>query len=216
MAKTRILLVDDHTLVRSGFRKILEERNDLEVVGEAADGRSAVDLACELKPDLVLMDVRLPDLNGMDATRNILEQVPDTAVVGLSMIVEYEYIVGMLRAGAKGYLVKDCPTGELIEAVGAVRAGRTFICRAAADILAQKFVAEADSGRAPTESMLTSREREIVTLIARGFSAKEIAGLLRLSVHTVHAHRKNVMSKCGLSNNADITRFAIREGLIQS
>lgn len=216
MAKTRILLVDDHTLVRSGFRKILEERNDLEVVGEAADGRSAVDLACELKPDLVLMDVRLPDLNGMDATRHILEQVPDTAVVGLSMIVEYEYIVGMLRAGAKGYLVKDCPTGELIEAVGAVRAGRTFICRAAADILAQKFVAEADSGRAPTESMLTSREREIVTLIARGFSAKEIAGLLRLSVHTVHAHRKNVMSKCGLSNNADITRFAIREGLIQS
>ncbi|MCS7042478.1 MAG: response regulator transcription factor [Bryobacteraceae bacterium] len=206
----RILLADDHSMVRQGFRRILEAQQDFEIVGEASDGREAVALAEQLRPDVVVMDVAMPGLNGIEATRRIVENSPRTRVLALSMHRDGVYVREILRAGARGYLLKDAFDADLIAAVRAVARGEGYIAPAVADSVL------ADYRQHVTDpiDLLTAREREILQLIAEGRTNKEIASMLKLSVYTVDAHRGRIMEKLNLHSAGELVRFAIRKGLI--
>ncbi|MCX7605573.1 MAG: response regulator transcription factor [Bryobacteraceae bacterium] len=206
----RILLADDHSMVRQGFRRILEAQQDFEIVGEASDGREAVALAEQLRPDVVVMDVAMPGLNGIEATRRIVENSPRTKVLALSMHRDGVYVREILRAGARGYLLKDAFDADLIAAVRAVARGEGYIAPAVADSVL------ADYRQHVTDpiDLLTAREREILQLIAEGRTNKEIASMLKLSVYTVDAHRGRIMEKLNLHSAGELVRFAIRKGLI--
>lgn len=206
----RILLADDHSMVRQGFRRILEAQEDIEIVGEAADGREAVALAEQLKPDVVVMDVAMPGLNGIEATRRIVESLPRTRVLALSMHRDGVYVREILRAGARGYLLKDAFDADLIAAVRAVARGEGYIAPAVAD----NVLADYRQHVTDPIDLLTAREREILQLIAEGKTNKEIASLLNLSVYTVDAHRGRIMEKLNLHSTGELVRFAIRKGLI--
>lgn len=211
----RILIADDHTIVREGFRSLLEAEEGMDVVGEAADGRSAVRLARDLQPDVVIMDVRMPELNGIEATRQVVAENPNVKVIGLSMHLEKQFISEMLKAGASGYLLKDCPSEELVMAIKAVKQGKMFLSPAVAGKVVENFVVRRDGQESTAFTSLTEREREVLQLIAEGNSVKEIAGLLHLSVNTIHTHRKNIMEKLDLQSTAALTKYAIREGLTE-
>lgn len=204
----RVLLADDHTIVREGLRALLAEESDFEVVGEASDGREAVALAEELAPDVVVMDLAMPTLNGVDATARIRKACPDTQVVVLSMHATAAHVRPALRAGARGYLVKGSGLGDLRKAVEAVARGEAFFSPAVAAI-----VLDAD-GRAD-EARLTSREREVLQLVGEGRSSPEIARALGISVKTIEGHRSRLMGKLGVSNVAGLVRSAVRLGLVQ-
>ena len=210
MKKTRILLADDHTVVRRGFGLILSTQPDLEVVAEARNGREALERAIETEPDVILMDVSMPELNGIDGTRRIVEAVPRARVLALSMHRDAVYVREMLRAGAKGYLVKDADDDALIDAVRAVARGEAYLSPSVADAVL------ADYRRHVTNplDLLTPREREVLQLVAEGRTNKEIAQLLALSVYTVDSHRSRLMEKLNLNSTGDLVRFAIRNGLI--
>ncbi|MCZ2076943.1 MAG: response regulator transcription factor [Bryobacteraceae bacterium] len=208
--KTRVLLADDHSIVRQGFRMILASQPDFDVVGEAANGRHAVELAAELHPDVVVMDVSMPELNGIEATRRIGEVSPRTRVIALSMHKDAVYVREILRAGARGYLLKDSMDTDLIGAVRAVARGEGYISPAISDAVLDDYRKHVKD---PLD-LLSSREREVLQLIAEGKTNKEIANSLKLSVYTVEAHRGRIMEKLNLHSAGEMVRFAIRNGLI--
>ena len=208
---TRIVLADDHQLMRQGLRGLLDREPDMEVVGEADGGRSALALVAELVPSVVIMDVAMPDLNGVEATRKIVEGFPGVRVIALSMHADKRFVAGMLKAGASGYLLKDCAFAELAGAVRTVAAGQVYLSPGIAGLVAEEFAGRFAPDR--PGSPLTGREREVLQLIAEGQATKQIAVRLGLSVKTVETHRRQMMDKLGLHSVAELTKYAIREGL---
>jgi len=210
MKKTTILLADDHAVVRQGFRRILEAQPDMEVVGEASNGREAVEAATKLRPDLVVMDVAMPELNGIEATRRVKEFSPRTRVLALSMHKDAVYVREILRAGAQGYLLKDSSDADLVNAARAVAKGEGWVSPGVANAVLTDYRQHVTD---PID-LLSSREREVLQLIAEGKTNKEIAALLNLSVYTVDAHRGRIMEKLNLHSTGELVRFAVRKGLI--
>jgi DNA-binding NarL/FixJ family response regulator len=210
MKKIRILLADDHVMVRQGFKLILAAQPDMEIVGEADNGREAVELAGKLHPDVVVMDVAMPDLNGIEATRRLTASSPRTRVLALSMHKDSVYVREILRAGARGYLLKDAFDRDLLSAVRAVAGGEGYLSPTVSDAVLT------DYRRHVTDPLdrLSSREREILQLIAEGRTNKEIAVTLKLSVYTVDAHRGRIMEKLNLHSVGELVRFAVRHGLV--
>jgi DNA-binding NarL/FixJ family response regulator len=206
----RILLVDDHALVRQGFRLMLASQPDMEIIGEAGNGREAIELSEKLQPDLVVMDVAMPELNGIEATRRLVVAAPRTRVLALSMHKDSVYVREILRAGARGYLLKDSIESDLVNAVRAIARGDGYLSPGVSDAVLS------DYRRHVTDplDLLTSREREVLQLIAEGKTNKEIATALKLSVYTVDAHRGRIMEKLNLHSTGELVRFAVRNGLI--
>jgi len=210
MSKIRIVLADDHSVVRQGFRRILEAQADMEIVGESSNGREALETATKLSPDVVVMDVAMPELNGIEATRRMGEAAPRTRVLALSMHKDSVYVREILRAGARGYLLKDAVDEDLIAAVRAVARGEGYLSPGVADAVLTDYRQHVTD---PID-LLTSREREVLQLIAEGKTNKEIATTLNLSVYTVDAHRGRIMEKLNLHSTGELVRFAIRKGLV--
>jgi len=208
--KIRILLADDHAVVRQGFKMILAAQPDMEIVGEAGNGRDALDLAGQFQPDVAVMDVAMPELNGIEATRRLADVSPRTRVLALSMHKDSVYVREILRAGARGYLLKDSIASDLLAAVRAIARGEGYISPGVSDAVLN------DYRRHVTDpiDLLTSREREVLQMIAEGKTNKEIATVLNLSVYTVDAHRGRIMEKLNLHSVNELVRFAVRAGLV--
>ena len=211
MKRIRILLADDHPVVRPGFKMILDAQPDMEIVGEAGNGREAVELAESLKPDVVVMDVAMPELNGIEATRRVAASVPHARVVALSMHKDSVYVREVLRAGARGYLLKDSGANDLVAAVRAVAQGEGYLSPGVSDAVLDDYRKHVTN---PID-LLSSREREVLQMLAEGKTNKEIAGVLNLSVYTVDAHRGRIMEKLNLHSINDLVRFAVRNGMIE-
>ena len=211
----RILLADDHTVMRAGLRLLLERHDNFEVVGEAADGREAVELAAEQKPDVVVMDVAMPHLNGVEAARQILSRNPDTAIVMLSMHSDESYVLRSLKAGARGYLLKDSAEADLIAAIQAIVEGRSFFSPGVRALLKEDYIYRLQKfGADDTYELLTAREREVLQLVAEGRSNKEVASLLGLSLYTVETHRTHILQKLNLHSVPELILYAVRKGII--
>ena len=210
----RILVVDNHVLVREGFSTLLEERPGLEVVAAAKDGREAVRLARKLRPSQVIMDIAMPDMNGIDATRQIVAQVPEVKVLALSMYSDKRFVIGMLAAGASGYLLKECTSEEVVRAIHVVEAGEVYLCPQIARIVTEAYVRQLSAGTdSLISAVLSPRERETLQLVAEGKTTKETASILNVSVKTVESHRLRIMNKLNVRSVAGLTRYAVREGL---
>ncbi|PYT14219.1 MAG: DNA-binding response regulator [Acidobacteria bacterium] len=215
MCAIRILLADDHTVMRSGLRLLLERQPNLEVVGEAADGREAVELAEEKKPDVVVMDIAMPRLNGVEAARQIVSRSPQTAVAILSMHSDESYVIRSLKAGARAYLLKDSAEADLIAAIHAITEGKSFFSPAVRRILKEDFVHHLNEvGAEDSYELLTKREREVLQLVAEGKSNKEVASLLNLSLYTVETHRTHILQKLNLHSVPELILYAVRKGII--
>ena len=215
MGRLRILLGDDHTVVRQGLRKILEGHDDWEVIAEAADGREAVRMALELEPNVAVLDIGMPLLNGIEATRQILRRLPDLGILILSMHSDEAFIAQALQAGARGYLLKDSADTDLIRGVTAVAAGKSFFSPAAAKVMLDDYLRHlAKKGIVDRYEALSEREREIFQLIAEGYSNKDIADLLSISVATVETHRAHILQKLDVHNTAELVLYAVRRGVI--
>lgn len=211
----RILLADDHNVMRRGLRLLLESQPEFCVVGEAADGRQAVEQAERTKPDVAVLDIAMPRLSGTEAAQRIGEMLPSTAIVMLSMHSDEGYVLRALKAGAKGYLLKDSAEGDLIEAIKSVSEGKTFFSPSITKMLVEDYVlAIRTRGVEDSYELLTSREREILQLLAEGASNRGIAASLNLSTYTIETHRRNVLEKLQLHSLAELTLYAVRKGLI--
>jgi DNA-binding NarL/FixJ family response regulator len=211
----RILLADDHNVMRRGLRLLLESQPGFVIVAEAADGGQAVERAKETKPDVVVLDIAMPHLSGTDAAQRISESLPGTAIVILSMHSDEGYLLRALKAGAKGYLVKDSPEGDLIEAIKAVSEGKAFFSPEVSRMLVEDYLRELQTrGIEDSYDLLTAREREILHLLAEGKSNKEIAVLLNLSLFTVETHRRNLQDKLNVHSLAELILYAVRKGVI--
>ncbi|MCX6907764.1 MAG: response regulator transcription factor [Verrucomicrobia bacterium] len=211
--KTRVLLVDDHKIMREGLRSLLAVTPGVEVVGEAGDGRSAVQLALKLSPDVVVMDIGMPDLNGVDATRQIKAHAPKIKVIALSLHSDERFIAGMFKAGASGYLLKDGAFEELARAIRTVADGHSYLCPRIARTVIRDYLHDAQAAAVAGGPSLSEREREVLQLVAEGKSTKEIAGRLDVSVKTVETHRARIMERLGVHSVAELTKYAVREGL---
>lgn len=207
--KINVLLADDHKILREGLKNVIESFSTFRVIGEANDGREAVNLANKLHPDVVIMDVSMPGLNGVEATRQIISKHPDIRIIALSMHANKQLILSILKAGAYGYLLKDCASGELINAIKTVVANKKYVGKNISDITGGGMM----NIFSDEEIKLSGREREILQLIAEGHSSKEIADILFLSSKTVDAHRKNIMDKLDLHSIPELTKYALKTGL---
>jgi len=211
----QILLADDHGIVRQGTRSLLEKEHDLQVIGEAEDGRSAVEMADSLKPDIVVIDIAMPNLNGLDAAAQIVRRHPEIGVIILSMHEEEDYLVRALSAGVRGYLLKDTAQIDLVRAVRSVWQKKAFFSPAIAQMMVEDFTRQMQrKGIADSYELLTEREREILQLLAEGKSNKEAATILNVSPYTVETHRNNMMQKLNLHNTAEIVLYAVRKKII--
>jgi len=212
---TRILLADDHTVIRSGLRMVLEKQADFEVIGEAGDGRQAVKMAQELHPDVIVMDIAMPNLNGIDAAKQIVNQDSQVAVVILSMHSDEGYVMRALKSGAKAYLLKDSAEADLIRAVRAVKEGKSFFSPAVSRMLLEDYVRQLQQrGAEDSYELLSPREREILQLIAEGKTNKEVAAILNLSLYTVETHRTHILQKLNLHSVPELILYAVRKGII--
>jgi len=209
----RILIADDHHIIRDGLHALISGEPDLEVIGEAQDGRQAVKLARKLRPDVIIMDVAMPVLNGIEATLQIKRDHSGARIIALSMHSDRQFIIRMLEAGAMGYVLKDCAFEELTTAIQTVADGRTYLCNKVAGSVVSDYVELLGRGGTDPPSPLTPRESEVLQLLAEGKSTKEIAGSLQLSVKTIETHRLNMMDKLGVRSVAELTKYAIRHGL---
>jgi two-component system, NarL family, response regulator NreC len=212
----RLLIVDDHAVVRSGLKMLLENERDVKIVGEASSASEAIEAAMRLKPNVILMDIGLPDLSGIDATREIKKREADLAIVALTIHEDEEYFFKMLEAGASGYVPKRAAPEELLTAIRAAASGQVYLYPSLAKLLVRDFL---DGGRAPeeqTSSDLTDREQEVLTYLAEGASNEEIAASLVISPKTVARHRENIMRKLNLHSRSELVRYAIRKGIIKA
>jgi len=209
----KVLLGDDHRIMRQGLRALLEKEPDIEVIGEAEDGYSTIELARKLKPQVVVMDITMPNLNGIEATRHIIKEVPGVKVLALSMHVDQRFVEEMLKAGATGYLPKDCASEELVCAIRTVLNNQTYLSPAIADIVRRDYVRQGTKADTSVFSILTLREREVLQLLAEGKTSKIIASHLDVSVKTIETHRQHIMEKLNFHSLAELTKYAVREGL---
>ena len=215
MAKIKVLLAEDHTIVRKGIRSLLDNEPDIEVIGEAEDGREAVEKVEELCPDIVLMDITMPRLNGLDASRQIKKMHPEVRVLVLTMYTNEEYILQLLQAGASGYLVKQSAPEELLSAIQAAYRGDTFLSPSISKTIVEEYLRHTEKTvQDDSYASLTIREREVLQLITEGYSNREISETLHISVKTVGVHRVNLMEKLGIHNTTELVKYAIRKGII--
>ncbi len=209
----KVLLADDHKIVRDGLRTLLEKHPEIEVVGEAEDGRETVQLVRELSPEVVIMDIAMPDLNGIEATRQIIAEHPNVKVIALSMHSDRRFISEMLKAGASAYLLKDCAFEELEGAIRTVGKNKVYLSPAIAGVVIENYIRNAPKPESSVFSLLSDREREVLQLMAEGKTTKEIASHLHVSIKTIETHRTNIMTKLDIHSIAELTKYAIREGL---
>jgi len=214
MSKIQLLLVDDHQIVRAGLRMLFLAESDMEIVGEVDSGEAALKAVGELKPDVVLMDVAMPGMSGIEATRRIKEISPSTAVLALTMHEDEQYFFEMLNAGASGYIPKRAAPDDLVSAIRVVNQGEVFLYPTQAKLLVKDFLHRVETGGAPAGEELTAREREVLTYIADGLTNREIADTLVISVKTVDRHRENIMRKLNLHSRVELVKYAIEKGLI--
>jgi two-component system, NarL family, response regulator NreC len=213
--QTRVLLADDHVLIRAGLRMVVDAQPDLTVVGEAGDGREAVAMADSLKPDVVVMDIGMPTLNGIEAAHQVREKLPETQIVMLSMHSDEGYVLRALKAGAKAYLLKDSAETDLARAIRAAAEGKSFFSPAVGRVLLEDYVRKLQrTGGEDSYDLLSPREREVLQLVAEGKSSKDVANLLNLSVYTVETHRARVMQKLNLHGIPELILYAVRKGII--
>ena len=209
----RIIIADDHKIVRNGLRSLIEKELDIEVIAEADNGRTAVHTALELAPDVMIMDIAMPDLNGIEATRQIIAALPGTKVIALSMHADKRYVMEMLKAGASGYILKDNAYEELASAIRTALNNRTYLSPQVAEIVIGDYIQFAKTASGSVFSLLSAREREVLQLLAEGNSTAQIADRLCISVKTVETYRQHIMEKLNIRNIAELTKYAIREGL---
>ncbi|MBU2548717.1 MAG: response regulator transcription factor [Proteobacteria bacterium] len=209
----RLILADDQNIMREGLRFLLEKESDFEVIAEGNTGRAAVEMAKKHKPDIVVIDITMPELNGIQAARRIIEECPGVGVIALSVHSERQYVEGMLQAGALGYLLKDCAGQDLADAIRAVVKGQTYLSPKIAGMVVEGFVNHLSGQIKQSAAVLTNREREVLQLLAEGKVRKEIASILGISTRTVETHRRQIMEKINARSNAELTKYAIREGI---
>jgi DNA-binding NarL/FixJ family response regulator len=209
----KILIADDHKIIREGLRALIERKPGMEVIGEVENGRKAVQLVQELLIDIIVMDIAMPDLNGIEATRQIVARAPSIKVIALSMHSDKRFVVEMLKAGASGFLLKDCAFEELIYAINAVRANRTYLSPKIADMMIKDYVRLLPMGELSVFSVLTPRQRQVLQLLSEGKGTSRIAHDLQVSVKTVETYRQQIMDKLNIHSIAELTKYAIREGL---
>jgi two-component system, NarL family, response regulator NreC len=215
MSSVRVIVADDHTIIRSGLRLLLERESGYEVVGEALDGRQAVELAESTRPDVVMLDIAMPGLNGIEATRQIVAKLPKTGVIILSMHSDETYVLKALKAGARGYLLKDSAESDIINAIRAVNDGKAYFSPEISKMMADDYVRQLQQrGLEDSYDLLTAREREILQLLTEGKSNKEIAVLFNLSTYTVDTHRSNILQKLNLHSLPELILYAVRKGII--
>jgi len=210
---TRIILADDHKIIREGLRSLLEKQQDMEVIAEAQDGLTTVNLVQKLQPDVVIMDIGMPEMNGIDATTKITAEHKSVKVIALSMHSDRRFVMQMLKAGAAGYLLKDSAFEELVTAIHAVMQKQHYLSQKITDVVVQEYLQNLPRNEPTVFTVLTSREREVLQLIAEGKSTKQIAGVLNVSVKTIETHRQQIMEKLNMHSIAELTKYAIREGL---
>ncbi len=208
-----VLIADDHKIVREGLRALLEKEPDIKVVGEAVDGRMTERLARELAPEVIIMDVAMPNLNGIEATRQIVAELPGTKVIALSMHNDRRFVLNMFQAGAVGYMLKDCAFKDLVKAIRVVMCNKTYMGDEIAEIVLKNYLASSSSRESTAFQRLSPRECEVLQLIAEGKTTAKIAQSLHISVKTVETHRKQIMEKLNIKTVAELTKYAIREGL---